>query len=644
MAKKQKTLNKDKNKKIPFNVLRKGAMALAMAGVMVASPFMFTGCSAGEKGDTGPEGAPGTTWYSGEDYNELENDVRVGDFFFDTDDNIIYQKTATGWLKLSSVAGKDGEKGDKGVGISDVNVIYEYDNQGNLWAKFTITYTEGEPHEFKSLVPKRVESVRGLALKNTNVIEKIVKLAKATDVPELYAEVMFDDLTTGLIKLTDDMFITDGIDPLDFTKEGEQEYQINCQGVMGHGDIEVVDLATLGASTNCMFPGGNSKNFRTTTQLKDVYVELDFNSIPEQPSDIVYAPLSMVVNKYVNYKTEEESNTIDMSEVGEYEIVLKDNYKMRTTGDEPGEITLYMNVYDAAVCTVQQISVQAEYGLIKVDYQKELNDALKNTIKATPISVSLYEENADGVYNYNATIESLNFDWSKLDTSVLGYQYIPYTYQIEGQTGYFEDELVFKVVADTSEFTKVGDFSVASGQEAQMGMFNNVFMHGMSTMTLYEENIAEVEYDNGEYQTTYQYAYDYSEVENGKLCIYDSITGGNIYYAIDETEEEISFYSNEGTASKYSLQMEIEDELYKTTLDVYGTTGVCETKVAICMPAGSMPGIEEDTWLDYSFIDCEWETDGDDQFLIFGGRKFKVTESTEEINSTTYTILEEVTE
>ena len=48
---------KDKNKK-PFNVLsKKGLMSLALAGIMVVSPFVFAGCGeAGPKGDSGNNG------------------------------------------------------------------------------------------------------------------------------------------------------------------------------------------------------------------------------------------------------------------------------------------------------------------------------------------------------------------------------------------------------------------------------------------------------------------------------------------------------------------------------------------------------------------------------------------------------------
>ncbi|MBE5741417.1 MAG: hypothetical protein E7351_02705 [Clostridiales bacterium] len=104
MAKNKKT-SKEVKSKVPFNVFRKGAMALAVAGVMIASPLMLTGC-AGEKGDIGPAGA---TWYSGTQYS-TENG-NIGDFFYDTDDCNIYQKTNDGWTLISNIKGEKGVSG-----------------------------------------------------------------------------------------------------------------------------------------------------------------------------------------------------------------------------------------------------------------------------------------------------------------------------------------------------------------------------------------------------------------------------------------------------------------------------------------------------------------------------------------------------
>ena len=105
---KNKKASKEVKSKVPFNVFRKGAVALAAAGIMLATPFMLTGC-AGEKGDVGPTGPAGATWYSGTQYSN--NEGIIGDFFYDTDDCNIYQKTNAGWDLISNIKGEQGIRG-----------------------------------------------------------------------------------------------------------------------------------------------------------------------------------------------------------------------------------------------------------------------------------------------------------------------------------------------------------------------------------------------------------------------------------------------------------------------------------------------------------------------------------------------------
>lgn len=114
MAKNKAGLEKDKKKKVPFNVLsKKGLMCLAMAGVMIASPFMLAGCSNGQDGKDGKDGTPGTIWKSGTSYTEF-TDAKVGDYYIDTDDFILYQKTATDWAIVMENYGKPGSNGQDG--------------------------------------------------------------------------------------------------------------------------------------------------------------------------------------------------------------------------------------------------------------------------------------------------------------------------------------------------------------------------------------------------------------------------------------------------------------------------------------------------------------------------------------------------
>lgn len=108
----KKNLNNEKKKKVPFNVFsKKGLMALALTGVMVASPLMLAGCS-GEQGPAGNDGKNGATWYSGTYYSAEQG--TLGDFFYDTDDYNIYQKLEGGWTFISNIKGPQGEEGEKG--------------------------------------------------------------------------------------------------------------------------------------------------------------------------------------------------------------------------------------------------------------------------------------------------------------------------------------------------------------------------------------------------------------------------------------------------------------------------------------------------------------------------------------------------
>ena len=73
----------------------------------------------GETGETGPQGPQGetgpagTVWRAGTSYTEF-TDAKVGDFFIDTDNYILYQKTETEWVVVMENYGKPGEDGEDG--------------------------------------------------------------------------------------------------------------------------------------------------------------------------------------------------------------------------------------------------------------------------------------------------------------------------------------------------------------------------------------------------------------------------------------------------------------------------------------------------------------------------------------------------
>ena len=95
-------------------------MAVAMAGVMITTPFMLAGCADGK------DGQDGTVWKSGTSYTTF-TDAKVGDYFIDTDDYVLYQKGDNGWTVVMENFGKPGNNGQDGT-----SVYVGYD--GYIWS------------------------------------------------------------------------------------------------------------------------------------------------------------------------------------------------------------------------------------------------------------------------------------------------------------------------------------------------------------------------------------------------------------------------------------------------------------------------------------------------------------------------------
>jgi len=66
---------------------KKSVVAFAIALVMTFNLFVFSACT--------PESDDASKWHTGTSYTSV--DAKNGDFFYDTDDNKIYQKTDNGW-------------------------------------------------------------------------------------------------------------------------------------------------------------------------------------------------------------------------------------------------------------------------------------------------------------------------------------------------------------------------------------------------------------------------------------------------------------------------------------------------------------------------------------------------------------------
>lgn len=134
--------NKNEKRKIPFNVLRKGALTAMIGLTVLGGATMMSGCASGTPGQDG------TIWRSGTSYTEFTN-AKVGDFFIDTDDYILYQKTADSWTVVMTNYGRPGSTAnDIEMQVSEGQIQWRYktgvDTEWkNLLAVSTLTGANG---------------------------------------------------------------------------------------------------------------------------------------------------------------------------------------------------------------------------------------------------------------------------------------------------------------------------------------------------------------------------------------------------------------------------------------------------------------------------------------------------------------------
>ena len=76
--------------------IKKGLLALALAGAMLLAPLAFAGC---QNGQDGKDGADGAAWLTGTE-SPTAAQGKNGDLYLDTDDYILYQKSGDQWKVL----------------------------------------------------------------------------------------------------------------------------------------------------------------------------------------------------------------------------------------------------------------------------------------------------------------------------------------------------------------------------------------------------------------------------------------------------------------------------------------------------------------------------------------------------------------
>ena len=129
--------------------------------------------------------------------------------------------------------------GKDGVGISDVEVSFEYDNDGNEFVKITIKYDD-ESKADKNLtvpVPARVEYIQ---------LEKTSFAMSADGNVQMLLGVRYQNDTYKTIPVTKDMIVYGDVD---FTTVGNYDVEIKYQGKTTNETITVYDPENVGATS-----------------------------------------------------------------------------------------------------------------------------------------------------------------------------------------------------------------------------------------------------------------------------------------------------------------------------------------------------------------------------------------------------------
>ena len=613
---------KSENKKTPFNVLRK-PFAAAMVGITmtVGCAGLFTGCS-GDKGDKGDTGAEGKSAYELAVENGFEGTVEEWlESLKGTNGNsptITIDPTTKNWLingqdsgiKAEGTNGAPGQsiKGDTGNGVESMDIVYEYDEDGNQWAVFTITYTESEtPEIVKVLMPRQVKQINELTYSH------VAKLEQGQTM-QLSMNITYDDYrnnNTDTIAITDDMYVVDEhFKKPDFTTVGTQQVLVRYQGIEQHLSFEVVDLATHGTQLDDVSFGhsGLTTNFETQKvgfAWSDLIVQLSYTD-----AESVYTPVTTVFDSIVDATSMQPVQIFDNSKTGKYLLMLKPNFVV----DDNTELLL--DVYNPEICNIR--TVEMDRSLFTCDVGTTATNFLATLVGKT--AAVIYYEEVDGKLVEDVTTTEEMFDISDVDFEIPGTYPITVTYALEDQdpfVGYFTVD----VVADMEGAAVVETLTTTNPALSE-------YFFG-AKFELYDNGIAVLDADPMDPGSGTQYLYDEEAYEtDGVLKIYDTAFGDYCYFAVNKSAHTYDYYTHATAPAKtYTTTMIVYGDPYQVKLEVYGeydpaagTPVPCKADVSIFMGA----------YAKYSTIDVVWK---DANTIAGPGKDFVVGTDLTEVNA-----------
>ena len=358
----------------------------------------------GTNGTDGKDGVDGKTPYIGENGNWWIGDEDTGvkaegvdgedgkDGLNGTDG----KDGQDGTNGTNGADGKDGQDGKDGVGVENIDIKYDYDENGNEIIVFTITYSDGKTEVIEVLAPKKVTEIIGLRQQIFEVLE-----ADEENNYKLVAQVIYDGQEYGDYELTEDDIISSDVN---FYKTGVYKVDVRINGVYNTFEVVVFDLNDanfMGASIN--------RDYKVGSTYDDITVAIYFD--------------------YQGYYFEKFLTLRELTTVQDQTFDKEGTYNIQTYYNG-FEFEVYVNIYDPEVCTIKELAPFNSW--YEVDLGTDVKTFVEENIIGNYMSVIYYEE-YNGVYSEIVEITESMLDYSYADFSSLGVQFITISYGLEGQ-------------------------------------------------------------------------------------------------------------------------------------------------------------------------------------------------------------------
>ena len=190
--------------------------------------------------------------------------------------SVVCSGTAIG-VSVATIEPEKGANGAQGVGITDIETSYVYDEDGNESVVYTYVLSEGDPIVKTEETGKKIVDLDDFELvgyEDEEEMYNVFTVGAVTELPDMTVTVYLDDGTERTIPVTDDMIETN----IDFTKAGLYDFVITVGDQkmdMGEmmGGMPVFDGETPVMS---MFQsqGGNTAPVVLSTDIGNADVEL----------------------------------------------------------------------------------------------------------------------------------------------------------------------------------------------------------------------------------------------------------------------------------------------------------------------------------------------------------------------------------